>query len=83
MSTSCMLTTVGFGSKTTLKLPDDGGEIPKFQGKIGGLNPDYEISSLLNGKLAWWSTASYAFALARRPSISQKKKTIIGFPLLN
>jgi hypothetical protein len=38
------------------------------------LNPGCEISSLLDGKLARWSIASCALALACWPSISKIKK---------
>jgi hypothetical protein len=51
------------------KLPDDGEE-------VGNLIPGCEISSLLDGKFAKWSTASCALALACRPSVSQKLKII-------
>jgi hypothetical protein len=47
---------------------------PNLKEKIGGSIPDCEISSLLDGKLAKWSTASCALALACRPSVSQKRK---------
>jgi hypothetical protein len=43
---------------------------PNLKKEVGGSNPDYEISSLLGGKLAKWSTASYALALACKFSIS-------------
>jgi hypothetical protein len=41
--------------------------------KVGGSNPGCEISSLPGGKLARWSTAYYALALACRHSVSRKK----------
>ena len=44
------------------KLLDDDGEITKEE--VGSSIPEYEISSLLDKKLARWSTASYAMALA-------------------
>jgi hypothetical protein len=40
--------------------------------EVGGLNPGCEISYLRDGKLARWSTASCALALACRPSVSKK-----------
>ena len=47
---------------------------PNLKEEVGGSNPDYEISSLLDGKLARWWTASCALALAYRPFVSKKKK---------
>jgi len=41
---------------------------------VGGLNPGCEISSLSDGKLAWWSTVSCGLVLAYRPSVSRKGK---------
>jgi hypothetical protein len=51
-------------------LPYDGGEITI----VDGLIPGYEISSLPDGKLVRWSTASCALALACQPSKSIKRK---------
>ena len=34
---------------------------PNLKEEVGGSNPGYEISSLLDGKLARWSTASCAW----------------------
>jgi hypothetical protein len=39
--------------------------------EVGGSIPDCEISSLLDIKLARWSIASYALALACRPSVKR------------
>ena len=47
---------------------------PNHKEEVGDLNPGCEISSLPNGKLARWSTASYALALAYRPFVSKKKE---------
>jgi hypothetical protein len=44
---------------------------PNLKEEVHGLIPGYEISSLPDGKLAKWSTASCALALACRPSISK------------
>ena len=57
-----------------LKLVDDGGEIPNLKEEVGGSSPDYEISSLHDGKLARWSTASCALELACRPSVPKNYK---------
>ena len=40
------------------ELSDDSGEVPKQNGVGGGSTPDCEIVSLLDGKLARWSSAS-------------------------
>jgi hypothetical protein len=37
---------------------------PNFKEEVGGSIPGYEMSSLLDEKLARWSTASCALALA-------------------
>ena len=47
---------------------------PNLKEEVGGSNPGCEISSLLDGNLVRWSTASCALALACRPSVSKKKK---------
>ena len=39
--------------------PDNSGEVPKLNGVVGGSISDCEIVSLLDGKLATWSSASY------------------------
>jgi hypothetical protein len=44
---------------------------PNIKEEVGASNPGYEISSLLDGKLTRWSTASCA--LACRPSVSKYK----------
>jgi hypothetical protein len=55
------------------KLPDDGGEISKSQGRgIGKSISGYEIFSLPNGKLVRWSTVSCALALAIKKSFLMK-----------
>jgi hypothetical protein len=41
---------------------------------VGGSILSYEISSLRDGELARWSTASCALALEYRPFVSQQKK---------
>jgi hypothetical protein len=51
-------------SKMTLKYQMMVERYPNLKEEVGGLIPDYEISSLLEGKLARWSTASCALALA-------------------
>ena len=40
------------------KLPYDSGEVPKPNEVVGGSIPGREIVSLLDGKLARWSSAS-------------------------
>ena len=54
-----------------IKLPDDGGEIPKSQGR--GWRFDSRLWNLLSTsqKLARWSIASCALPLACRPSVSK------------
>ena len=47
------------------KLPDDSGEVPKPNGVIGNSIPGCEIVSLLDRKLASWSSA---------PCVPKKKK---------
>ena len=46
---------------------------PNLKKEVDGSFPGCEISSLLDGKLARWSTASCALALACRPSGSKNK----------
>ena len=46
---------------------------PNLKEEVGGSIPSYEISSLHEGKLARWSTVSYALALAYRPTVSKKE----------
>ena len=61
------------------KLPDDGGELKE---EVGGPIPGYEISSLPDGKLARWSTASCALALGCRPFVQKNiKKKQLGSQL--
>ena len=47
---------------------------PNLKENIGSSIPAFEISSLLDRKLAWWSTASCTLALACRPFISKKNE---------
>ena len=47
---------------------------PILKEKVGSWIPDCEISSLPDGKLAKWSTASSALALACQPSVSKNKE---------
>jgi len=47
---------------------------PNLKEEVGGSIPACEISSLLDEKLAKWSTTSCALALACRPSVSKKKE---------
>ena len=47
---------------------------PTMQEEVGGSILGCEISSLLDGKLVGWSTASCALVLACWPSVSKKKK---------
>ena len=60
-----------------LNLMDDGGQIPKSP-RRGGRRFDSWLWNLLSTwhKLARWSTASYALALAYWPSVSKWKKMI-------
>jgi hypothetical protein len=44
---------------------------PNLKEEIGGSIPGCEISSLLDGKLARWSTVFWALALACRPYVSK------------
>jgi hypothetical protein len=46
---------------------------PNLKEEVGGSNPGCEIFSLLDGKLARWSTASCALALAYPPYVSKIK----------
>jgi hypothetical protein len=46
---------------------------PNLKEEVDGSIPGYEISSLLDGKLARWSPTSCASTLAYRPSVSKKK----------
>ena len=45
---------------------------PTLEEEVSGLIPGCEISPLLDKKLAKWSIASYALALACRPSVSKR-----------
>jgi hypothetical protein len=47
---------------------------PNLKREVGSSNPDCEMSSLPDGKLARWSTASCALALTCRPSVLKKRK---------
>jgi hypothetical protein len=57
-----------------LKLPDDGGEIyPNLKEEVGGLNSGWKTSSLLDEKLARWSTVSCVLALICQHYVSKKE----------
>jgi len=45
---------------------------PNLKEVVGCLIPGCEFSSLLDKKLAMWSTASHAWAMACRLSVSKK-----------
>jgi hypothetical protein len=47
---------------------------PNLKEEVGGSIPDCEISSLYDGKVAKWSPASYALALAYQSSVSKEKE---------
>jgi hypothetical protein len=47
---------------------------PNLKEEVGGSIPDCEISSLPDGKLARWSTASCALVLACQPSVLKYKR---------
>jgi hypothetical protein len=47
---------------------------PNLKVEVGNLIPGYEISSLPEGKLVKWSTASCALELAYRTSLSKINK---------
>jgi hypothetical protein len=52
---------------------------PNLKKEVGGSIPDCEISSLLDRKLARWSTASCALTPARQPSVSKPpQKNLLG-----
>jgi hypothetical protein len=75
-----LLDTFSFDLKSLMvrdnpKILDDGGDrdTQNLKEGVGDLIPTCEISSLLDGKLARWSTASCALALACRPSVSNLK----------
>ena len=50
---------------------------PNLKEEVGGSIVGCEISSLLDGKLARWSTASCALALACWPSVSKQHNNVI------
>ena len=56
------------------KLLDDGGEIPKSQGRGWCFDSQRDISSLHDKKLARWLIVSCVLALACRSSISKQKR---------
>jgi hypothetical protein len=64
-------------SKTTLNYQMMVERYPNLKEEVGGSDPGFEISSLADGKLARWSSTSYALALARRPFVSKKTKQYI------
>jgi hypothetical protein len=47
---------------------------PNLKEEVGSSIHDYEISSLPDGKLARWSSASCVLTLACQPSIFKKKE---------
>ena len=47
---------------------------PNLKEEVDGSIPGCEISSLLDKKLATWSTTSCTLMLACRPSVSKEKK---------
>jgi len=51
---------------------------PDLKQEVGGLIPGCEISSLPDGNLARWSTASYALALATLHDFVTKQITMRG-----
>jgi hypothetical protein len=63
-------------SKTTLNYKMMVERYPNLKEEVGGSIPGCEISSLSDGKLARWSTASCALALACQPSITKKEKNM-------
>jgi hypothetical protein len=65
---------VGIRSKMTLNYRMMVERYPNPKEEVGGSNPGCEISSLPDGKLARWSTASCALELAFWPSLSKKKE---------
>ena len=60
--------------ETTLKYQMMAERYPNLKEEVGGSIPGCEISSLIDGKLARWSTASCALALTCQPSISKRKR---------
>jgi hypothetical protein len=56
------------------KLSDGGGETPESRGRGRQFDSGSEISSLPDGKLVMWSTASCSLALACRQSVSTKQQ---------
>ena len=69
-------------SKTTLKCWMMVDRYPNLKEEVGGSIPGCKISSLLDGKLAMWSSTSCALALACRPSGSKKKPNHKNIPHL-
>jgi hypothetical protein len=61
-------------SETTLNYRMMVERYPNIKEEVDGSIPACEISSLLDEKLAKWSTASCALALACWPSVSKKKE---------
>jgi hypothetical protein len=60
-------------SKMTLNYQMVVERCPNLKEEVGGSNPGCEISSLLDGKLARWSTASCALTLVCWTSVSKIK----------
>jgi hypothetical protein len=61
-------------SETTLNYRMMVERYPNLKEEVGSSVPAMKISSLLEGKLARWSTASCALALACRHSVSKKER---------
>jgi hypothetical protein len=69
-------------SETTLNYRMMVERYPNLKEEVGNSNPGCEISSLHDGKLARWSIASYALALACRPFVSKsemKTTNVVNF----
>jgi hypothetical protein len=62
-SVGCLLNSTGSWSATTLNYRMTMDIYPNLKEEVGGLILGYEISSLLEGKLARWLTASCGLAL--------------------
>jgi hypothetical protein len=54
---------------------------PHLKEDIGGSNFGCEVSSLPDGRLARWSTASCALAITCQPFVSENKNYESHFPL--
>jgi hypothetical protein len=81
MSMKCYMNVKGsqiydYWSKTTLSYQLTVEGYPNLKEEVGNSIPGCEIFSLPDGKLAKWSIASHALALACRPSVLRLKKLI-------